>query len=41
MTQGASCDYMTVAEAEEIEEQRKRRSYRGCSTSWYGSFILY
>lgn len=24
MTQGASCDYMTVAEAEELEEQRKK-----------------
>ncbi|SGU35555.1 Putative cytosolic protein [Staphylococcus aureus] len=24
MTQGASCDYMTVAEAEEIEEQKKK-----------------
>ena len=23
MTQGASCDYMTVAEAEEIEEKKK------------------
>lgn len=24
MTQGASCDYMTVAEAEELEEQKKK-----------------
>ncbi len=42
MTQGASCDYMTVAEAEELEEQKKKEEaieIERCA--WYGSFILY